>query len=285
MGIKKDILVGTYKYGKEKVKKIIKEARKKRKKKSTKRVNENPSLDPYAIRAQGIIPHKAQSQKGSTFQTHKVRGEQAKASSRAKYDSPGSWRREMDRMYGDLHEGFSRPKVFKKTSGGDINTSMANKYTKGYGLARTHGMGLQDESLRPGKIYSARTGKSMKKQGYYDREDESIGMRLGKGKATAKNKKKAKAERDMSYGKWGKRKGDWKKKVKKANQGYYAREDESIGMRLGAKKSKHAKKVARDESYGKWGNRSHDWKKKVVKARGGVHVKTKLNGTLYTETF
>ena len=47
--------------------------------------------------------------------------------------------------------------------------------------------------------------KSAKKQGYYDREDESIGMRLGKGKAPKKNPKKAKAERDMSYGKWGKR--------------------------------------------------------------------------------
>lgn len=52
---------------------------------------------------------------------------------------------------------------------------------------------------------------SLLKQGYYDREDESIGMRLGKGKATKKNPKKAKAERDMSYGKWGKRSKDWKK--------------------------------------------------------------------------
>ena len=54
-------------------------------------------------------------------------------------------------------------------------------------------------------------GKAANKQGYYDREDESIGMRLGKGKATKKNPKKAKAERDMSYGKWGKRSKDWKK--------------------------------------------------------------------------
>ena len=54
-------------------------------------------------------------------------------------------------------------------------------------------------------------GGKVKKQGYYDKEDESIGMRLGKGKATKKNPKKAKAERDMSYGKWGKRSRDWKK--------------------------------------------------------------------------
>ena len=95
-----------------------------------------------------------------------------------------------------------------------------------------------------------------------------------------------------------------KGKLIKAKQGYYAREDESIGMRLGKKKGKHAKKVARDESYGKWGNRSQDWKK-VKKARtgtmvrtrgsnpdsswttqgGSVNVHTKLNGTLTTKTW
>ena len=53
-------------------------------------------------------------------------------------------------------------------------------------------------------------GKRVKaKQGYYAREDESIGMRLGKGKATAADPAKAKAERDLSYGKWGNRKKDW----------------------------------------------------------------------------
>ena len=56
-----------------------------------------------------------------------------------------------------------------------------------------------------------KAGKSAKKQGYYDKEDESIGMRLGKGKATKKDPKEAKAERDESYGKWGKRSTDWKK--------------------------------------------------------------------------
>ena len=49
-----------------------------------------------------------------------------------------------------------------------------------------------------------------KKQGDYDKEDESIGMRLGKGKATKKDEKKAKKERDESYGRWGKRSKDWK---------------------------------------------------------------------------
>ena len=44
-----------------------------------------------------------------------------------------------------------------------------------------------------------------------------------------------------------------------AKQGYYAREDESVGMRLGKSKSKKAMKRKRDESYGKWGKRKVDW--------------------------
>ena len=47
-------------------------------------------------------------------------------------------------------------------------------------------------------------GRVGAKQGYFAREDESIGMRLGKGKA-------GKKERDLSYGKWGHRGRDWKK--------------------------------------------------------------------------
>ena len=69
-----------------------------------------------------------------------------------------------------------------------------------------------DFGSRPYNVrFPYKGGKSAKKQGYYDKEDESIGMRLGKGKATKKDPKKAKAERDMSYGKWGKRSKDWKK--------------------------------------------------------------------------
>jgi len=71
-----------------------------------------------------------------------------------------------------------------------------------------------DFGTRPYSVrfpYSKDTkGKRVKaKQGYSAREDESIGMRLGKGKATAADPKKAKAERDLSYGKWGSRKKDW----------------------------------------------------------------------------
>ena len=90
-------------------------------------------------------------------------------------------------------------------------------------------------------------GKSAKKQGYYDREDESIGMRLGKGKGTAK-------ERDMSYGDWGKRKHDWAKsgKMIKARYGTEVRTD---------------------------GSNPH------VPKGGTAYVKTKLNGTLKVKTF
>ena len=65
---------------------------------------------------------------------------------------------------------------------------------------------------KPRFPYKAGTKKAgSKKQGYIDEKDESIGERLGKGKATKKDPKKAKAERDLSYGKWGKRSKDWKK--------------------------------------------------------------------------
>ena len=59
-----------------------------------------------------------------------------------------------------------------------------------------------------GAVTTAKLGKMIKaSQGTYAREDESLGMRLGKGKGTAK-------ERDMSYGDWGKRKHDWAKSGK-----------------------------------------------------------------------
>ena len=90
-------------------------------------------------------------------------------------------------------------------------------------------------------------------------------------------------------------------KMIKAAQGTYAREDESLGMRLG--KGKGTAKE-RDMSYGKWGNRGKDWAKsgKMIKARHGtevrtmgsnpftpkgsvVGVKTKLNGTVKTRVY
>ena len=51
-------------------------------------------------------------------------------------------------------------------------------------------------------------------------------------------------------GKVGKKK---KKKVGKKEQGYKARKDESIAMRVKKKRTKKQLKASRDESYGKWG--------------------------------
>ena len=52
-------------------------------------------------------------------------------------------------------------------------------------------------------------GKSAgdKKQGYLDKEAESVAMRIKKKRTPAE----LKASVDESYGKWGKRKKDWKK--------------------------------------------------------------------------
>ena len=51
--------------------------------------------------------------------------------------------------------------------------------------------------------YGKKGGSSKKKkQGYKDREDESLGMRTGK---ESSKKQSMKDRRDESYGKWGKR--------------------------------------------------------------------------------
>ena len=63
-----------------------------------------------------------------------------------------------------------------------------------------------DFGTRPYKSrFPYKGGKSVskkKKQGYKDREDESLGMRTGK---ESGKKQSMKARRDESYGKWGKR--------------------------------------------------------------------------------
>ena len=63
------------------------------------------------------------------------------------------------------------------------------------------------------KAYKKGGDSEKKKQGYIDKKDESIGERLGKGKATKEDPKKAAKERDLSFGKWGSRGKDWKKKA------------------------------------------------------------------------
>ena len=151
-------------------------------------------------------------------------------------------------------EGMAKKKSWwwPFNKGGTLNAyqgDLVKSETRGTGAAvkgTTH-------EIMPG-MYAAKGGKIIKaKQGYNAREDESIGMRLGKGKATAKNKKKAKAERDMSYGDWGKRGKDWK--VKKARHGTMVR------------------------------TRGSNPDNPYVMQGGSVDVHTKLNGTLKTRTW
>jgi hypothetical protein len=293
---------GATKYAGKKIKEIVQAIKTKRKRKAWTKANkpkiralsakyrkQTKSTDPYnrlrkSVGMRSNIPHRAQTQKGSSFKTVNVKSqEHAKWLSRvglegrlkpidlgpsleALFRAGVTKGTKKDRI---LTRKYLRNKLTRKHSKGEF--IMPQKYGyRGYGQARTHGMGLEDEQLKPGKIYKA-------KQGVYAREDESIGMRLGK-KKTKHDKKVA---RDESYGKWGKRAKDWKK----ASQGYYAREDESIAMRKKKKRTHKQLVASRDESYGDWGKRKRDWKKKVIKARGGVSVKTKLNGTLFTHTY
>ena len=61
-----------------------------------------------------------------------------------------------------------------------------------------------DFGTRPYKSrFPYKAGKTGKKQGYKDREDESLGMRTGKESTKTQSMKD---RRDESYGKWGKRK-------------------------------------------------------------------------------
>ena len=60
-----------------------------------------------------------------------------------------------------------------------------------------------DFGSRPYKSrFPYKAGKTAKKQGYKDREDESLGMRTGK---ESGKKQSMRVYGDVSYGKWGKR--------------------------------------------------------------------------------
>ena len=68
----------------------------------------------------------------------------------------------------DFQKGdYSDIKTDKKSAGGEMNQMNIKGYmgggaSRGYGAARTSGMGLQDESLMPGKMVRAKNGKMMK---------------------------------------------------------------------------------------------------------------------------
>jgi len=63
-------------------------------------------------------------------------------------------------------KGKSETKIDKKSAGGEMNQMNIKGYmgggaSRGYGAARTSGMGLQDESLMPGKMVRANKGKML----------------------------------------------------------------------------------------------------------------------------
>src|SRR5210317_263753 len=133
------------------------------------------SVKPWNYRAgarnEQIVPVKKQSQKGSSFQPHRVRSKQGAASIKETSEgSAASWRDEMDKYFGDLRPS----KFFKKASGGDINTGMKKLSPKQKEIdskdfavlkaekAKGRGMGLQDEKVKPGKVMKAREGKMFK---------------------------------------------------------------------------------------------------------------------------
>tara|TARA_R110002020_G_scaffold44348_6_gene128012 strand:- start:1574 stop:3112 length:1539 start_codon:yes stop_codon:yes gene_type:complete len=88
------------------------------------------------------------------------------------------------------------------------------------------------------------------KQGYDDRQDESLGMRTGK---ESTKKQSMKARRDDSYGKWGKR-DEEKRDITMGKggkaQGYDDKLDESLGNTRKRSTTKQSYKDRRDESKG-----------------------------------
>lgn len=192
MSIKSKIIGAGGKYAGKKISEIVKRLKKNKASKKSKSNQEKAgqgtkSVKKYNIRAgskkpgEQVVPINKQSQRGSSFKTHKVRG--TGPTSRVGFETRASWRDEMDRMYGDI----SISKFFKKSSGGDINNTMKTKKYLSGGQAKIaakapppnkidekdfavlraekakgRGMGLQDEKVQPGKVQKAVLGKIVK---------------------------------------------------------------------------------------------------------------------------
>ena len=83
----------------------------------------------------------------------------------------------LDKQYANIGKGYlqhpvinsvkPKPKPSKLSAGGEMNQMNIKGYmgggaSRGYGAARISGMGLQDESLMPGKMVRASKGKMTK---------------------------------------------------------------------------------------------------------------------------
>jgi len=76
-------------------------------------------------------------------------------------------KKKFNKKKADFQKGdYSDIKTDKKSAGGEMNQMNIKGYmgggaSRGYGAARTSGMGLQDESLMPGKMVRANKGKML----------------------------------------------------------------------------------------------------------------------------
>ena len=99
-----------------------------------------------------------------------------------------------------MRQNGVRPARFRFNKGGRAGAMGGGKMISGKARKdEASGFYSPDMGMKGGKMYKkgGRVGK--KKQGYKDRKDESIAMRIRK----KRTKKQLKASRDESYGKFG----------------------------------------------------------------------------------
>ena len=108
----------------------------------------------------------------------------------------------------------------------------------------------QKSARKTGGIVKKAGGGKMKQVGLHTAEMRSGGKDLHQPQSKIKKRIHEETTYAEKGGQVGKKK---KKKVGKKEQGYKARKDESIAMRVKKKRTKKQLKASRDESYGKWG--------------------------------
>ena len=95
----------------------------------------------------------------------------------------------LEKQYANIGRGYlqhpvinsvkPKPKPSKLSAGGEMNQMNIKGYmgggaSRGYGAARTSGMGLQDESLMPGKMVRASEGKAVRPYNPKDKKQKKI---------------------------------------------------------------------------------------------------------------
>ena len=96
-----------------------------------------------------------------------------------------------------MRQNGIRPAKFRFEKGGRVGKMGGGMSTKRKDMAS--GYYQDDMGMKGGKMYKDGGKVGKKKQGYKDRKDESIAMRIRK----KRTKKQLKASRDESYGKFG----------------------------------------------------------------------------------